>query len=71
MKYYVIIAFIAIVASLGSAMVYMLRGRGAKDGNGMAWALTWRVGLSLTLFLSILLFYKLGWIAPTGIKIPT
>jgi hypothetical protein len=33
----------------------------------MARALTVRIGLSVLLFLFILLSYKLGWIQPTGI----
>ena len=46
---------IAIVVSLGSAAVYMLRGRG--DATRMAKALTWRIALSVTLFLLLMLGY--------------
>ena len=35
----------------------------------MAKALAWRIGLSLALFLFILLSYKLGWIRPTGLPV--
>jgi hypothetical protein len=34
----------------------------------MARALAVRVGLSVLLFLCILISYKLGWIQPTGIR---
>ena len=53
---------IAIVASLASAAVFMVRGRG--DSRRMAKALAWRVGLSVTLFLLLVLGYALGLIQP-------
>jgi len=53
---------IAIVVSLGSAAVFMVRGRG--DSRRMAKALAWRVGLSVTLFLLLLIGYALGLIQP-------
>ena len=53
---------IAIVASLGSAAVFMMRGRG--DSRRMAKALAWRVGLSVTLFLLLAIGYALGLIRP-------
>jgi Protein of unknown function (DUF2909) len=75
MKYYFIVAFIVIVASLASAGVYLVKdAKKNKDASEaskkrMVWALTWRIGLSVTLFLSIWLFYSLGWIKPTGLPI--
>ena len=53
---------IAIVASLGSAAVFMLRGRG--DSRRMARALAWRVGLSVAVFLLLMAGYFLGLIQP-------
>ena len=53
---------IAIAASLGSAAVFMVRGRG--DSRRMAKALAWRVGLSVTLFLLLVIGYALGLIQP-------
>lgn len=72
MKILVALAFLAIIASLGSALFFMLRGSsaGADDrqrGARMAWALALRVGLSIVLFLCILLAWKLGYIQPTGL----
>lgn len=73
MTYIVIIGFIAILASLGFAMLFMLKG-GEKDkqdskskANNMAKALAFRVGLSILLFICILLAWKFGYIQPTGI----
>jgi cytochrome bd-type quinol oxidase subunit 2 len=69
MTYLVALAFLAIIASLGSALFFML-----KDGNDgkaktskMARALAFRVGFSIVLFLCILIAWKMGYIQPTGI----
>jgi hypothetical protein len=59
MKILVVIAFIAIVLSLGSALFYMMRGspppeegQSPPKGN-MATALAFRVGFSIVLFLCV------------------
>jgi heme/copper-type cytochrome/quinol oxidase subunit 2 len=71
MKILVAIAFIAILASLASALIYMMRapredGAPPPKGN-MATALALRVGLSIVLFVCVLVSWKMGWIQPTGI----
>ena len=73
MTYLVLIAFIAILASLGSALYFMLKGGGtgnddkqARQGR-MARALAFRVGFSVLLFVCILVAWKFGYIQPTGI----
>ena len=68
----VILAFLAILASLGAALFFMMRaGNAGKDtqtsGRRMARALAWRVGLSILLFVCLLLAWKLGYIQPTGL----
>ena len=72
MKYLVILAFAAILASLGSALFFMMRGgqerTHPKKANAMARALAFRVGFSILLFVCVLLSWKLGWIHPTGIS---
>ncbi len=65
MKIVVAIAFILIVASLGSALVSLMRDKGRS--NRTVHALALRVGFSVLLFLLILLAHWLGWIQPTGI----
>jgi Protein of unknown function (DUF2909) len=65
MKIVVAIAFILIVASLGSALVFLMRDKGRS--NRTVHALALRVGFSVLLFLLILLAHWLGWIQPTGI----
>lgn len=71
MKLIVLLAFAAIVGSLGSALFFMMRdGRdGRPKSSRMVRALAFRVGLSILLFLGILVAWKLGYIQPTGIPI--
>jgi hypothetical protein len=73
MKILVAIAFLAILASLVWALIYMMRSgapRQAGDASrkgSMATALALRVGLSIVLFICVLISWKMGWIQPTGI----
>jgi hypothetical protein len=62
MRIIIVIAFIGILISLGSALVYLVRDRGST--NRTVNALTVRVGLSVALFLFILFSYWMGWIEP-------
>ena len=72
MKWFVLVAFVAIIGSLGSALYFMMRDTG-QDGrpktNNMARALAFRVGFSILLFVCILVGWKLGYIHPTGIPL--
>jgi len=69
MSYFIALAFLAIIASLGSALFFMMRdGRDGKPKtNNMARALALRVGFSILLFVCILIGWKLGYLHPTGI----
>ena len=75
MKILVAIAFLAILGSLASALFFMMRtgkDEGKDDtrrGNNMARALAFRIGLSVVLFVCILIAWKLGYIQPTGIPL--
>ena len=71
MEYLVAIAFLAIVASLGTALYFMLQdGRDGKPKtNHMARALAFRVGFSILLFVCVLIAWKLGYIHPTGVPV--
>lgn len=66
MKILVAIAFILILASLGSALVFLMRDKGKSNRTVQALAL--RVGFSILLFVMILVANHLGWIQPTGIR---
>ena len=78
MKYFVIAGFVAIIGSLGAALVFMMRGGQQGDDdtgtetpprNGMARALAFRGGFSILLFLVVLISYWMGWIQPTGLPV--
>jgi DMSO reductase anchor subunit len=77
------LAFIAIIASLGAALFFMLRGSSKSSdatstdsatkltqrNKSMAKALTVRVGVSVVLFICVLIAWKLGYIQPRGLPI--
>ena len=65
MKPLVLILLLVILASLSSALVFLVRDQG-KTGRVVR-ALTWRVGLSIGLFLLLLLAGWMGWIEPHGL----
>ena len=65
------LAFAAILGALAFAGVYMVRGgrAGGSKGGDMMRALALRVAVSVVLFISILLAWRLGWIHPTGVPL--
>lgn len=72
MKYLVPLAFLAILASLAFALFFMMKnGREDKTPkkNQMVKALALRVGLSIALFVCILVAWQLGYIHPTGLPL--
>ena len=71
MKMLVALGFLAILASLGSALFFMMRtGKdNRQSGQRMAWALALRVALSIVLFVCLLLAWKMGYIHPTGLPL--
>ena len=62
-KVIVIVVLIAILASLGSALVALLRGRSGLTLQ----ALTLRVALSIGLFVFLMIAYATGLISPHGL----
>jgi hypothetical protein len=58
-------ALLAIVCSLGTALVPLATG--APGSGRMLRALTWRIGLSLALFAFLVVAARRGWIIPHGI----
>lgn len=69
MKTVIVITLALVLASLGGAGVFMLRkgGNNQSRDKRMARVLALRVGLSIALFLFILLSWFMGWIHPTGL----
>ena len=62
LKIIVIAVLVLIFASLFSALVFLIRDRG--QGKRVATALTWRIGLSISLFLLLLAGFYFGIIPP-------
>lgn len=62
MKPLIVLALLAIVASLGKALFSM--SSGPEHSARVLQALTWRIGLSLALFVTLLLGYYFGLITP-------
>lgn len=67
MKWIILVAFVLIIGSLASAMVFLIRDRG-RTRNTLR-ALAWRIGLSVALFVFILFAHYMGWIRPTGVPV--
>jgi hypothetical protein len=64
-KILILIVFFGIVVSLGSALFHLSKGKG--DPKKMVRALTVRVGLSLALFILLMLAWYNGFITPHGL----
>jgi hypothetical protein len=62
-KYLVIAMLLLILISLGKALFH-LTSRKPDDGAKMVKALAWRIGLSVALFVLLIVAYYNGWIAP-------
>lgn len=60
MRYIVIAALVLIVGSLLSALVFVMRDR--SGSNRALHALAIRVGLSIALFLFLMISYYFGWV---------
>jgi len=72
MKVLMVVMLIAVLVALASAGLFMLRKGDDSEGkrsSRMARALAVRVGLSVALFLFILLSWSMGWVRPTGLPL--
>jgi Protein of unknown function (DUF2909) len=66
MKPLIVLTLLAIVASLGKALFSM--SSGPEQSARVVEALSWRIGLSVALFVSLLLSYHFGLIAPHTVR---
>ena len=66
-KSFVILAFLLIIVSLGSALFHIVKNKGQEQSEKTAKALTFRIGLSLALFILVFVAYATGLIKPQGI----
>ena len=65
MKFIIILFLLVIVGSLGSALFYLVRDKG--NSTRTVKALTIRIGLSVTLFVLLMLGYYFGLIPKQGL----
>jgi hypothetical protein len=65
MKIIVILFLLLILGSLGSALYFLVRDRGHSERTVRA--LTWRIALSITLFVLLMAGYYTGIIPRTGL----
>lgn len=62
MKIFIIVGLLLILYSLGSALIFLVKDHG--EGDRTVQRLTWRIGLSLALFLALWAAYQMGYIEP-------
>lgn len=62
MRILVLLVVLLILGNLVQALFFLVRDKG--QGERTLRALTWRIGLSLALFLGLMASYWLGWIPP-------
>ncbi|HSW93820.1 MAG TPA: twin transmembrane helix small protein [Gammaproteobacteria bacterium] len=66
-KLVIILFLLVILYSLGSALYFLTHERTKADADRVVKALTFRIGLSLLLFILLFVAYAIGWIQPHGI----
>ncbi|MFW2372241.1 MAG: twin transmembrane helix small protein [Gammaproteobacteria bacterium] len=64
-KIVIIALLLVVLISLGSAMIHLVKGKGQSDK--MVKALTWRIGLSVFIFILLLIGQATGLITPHGL----
>ena len=65
-KIVIVAIFIGVLASLASALLYLVKDRGQSERTVRA--LTMRVGISIGLLVLLLVLWALGLIQPHGIR---
>jgi hypothetical protein len=64
MKIFIVLFLLTILYSLASSFFFLVRDKG--KGDRTVKRLTWRIGLSLVLFILLWGAYQLGWIEPSS-----
>jgi len=65
-KIVVIALLLTVIFSLGSALYHFSKKGG--DSDKMLKSLTWRIGLSIGIFILLLIGQAMGWITPHGLS---
>ncbi|RRQ23096.1 twin transmembrane helix small protein [Thiohalobacter thiocyanaticus] len=64
-KLFIVLVLLVILGSLASGLIFLIKDKG--DSDRTVKALTWRIGLSVTLFLLLMLGYATGVLQPHGV----
>ena len=64
-KIYILILFLLIIISLGSGVFFLVKDE--SKSNRLVTSLTFRISLSIILFVSLLVGFMFGWIQPHGL----
>lgn len=64
-KIFILAIMFIILVSLFSGLIYLVRDKGQSKRTVKA--LTWRIGLSLSLFIFLVIAYAFHWINPHGL----
>lgn len=65
-KILIIVIFLGIIGSMGSALFFLIKDKGQSDRTLKA--LTVRIGVSIALFALLFVLWGLGLISPHGIR---
>lgn len=68
-KSIIIIAFVLIIISLGSALFHLVKYKGQEQSEKTVKALTFRITLSLVLFIFIFIAFTTGIFKPHGLGV--
>jgi hypothetical protein len=68
-KSIVIIAFILIIISLGSALYHLVKHKDLEQSEKTVKALTFRIALSIILFIFIFMAFVTGMLTPHGVGV--
>lgn len=64
-KTIIIVAMLAILISLTTGLIYLVHDEGKTKRTLKA--LTWRIGISITLFIFLIIAFNFGWLKPHGL----
>ena len=64
-KIFIVVLLLTVVFSLGHALYHLVSNKGNSDG--VVKSLTWRIGLSVGIFILLLVGQALGLIQPHGL----
>jgi len=69
-KVLTILFLLTILYSLASSLIFLVRDKG--EGERTVKRLTWRIGLSIVLFVFLWVAYQFGWIEPKSgpVRVP-